>query len=264
MRDMKNIIKCFAIIFLCLLTGKSFAQAEGIKVEYKGIFNTDNPIEITGFLYAISSNAIYEIDFSTRKKLNEPVPPPDGVITWEYTPSLDNDLYAVDFTSHIVNNFDWIMAGNKSKITDKVLINWKLVNEKRNIDGIECYKATTHFRGRNWEAWYAPSISYSAGPRKFHGLPGLIIEISDEAKRYNFVATKIESMTESLYEYQLAKFQNIEYNQEQTLMEYVKIREEVLENRFADIEERGTQIISKTSKHRNGMELIYEWEEEKK
>lgn len=259
---MKNIIKYFAIILLCFFADQSFAQDEGIKVEYKGIFNTDNPVEITGFLYAVSSNAIYEKDLSTRKNLNEPEPPPEGVITREYTPSWENELYAVDFTSHIVNTFDWIIAGNKSKITDKVVINWKLVNEKRNIDGIECYKATTRFRGRNWEAWYAPSISYSAGPEKFHGLPGLIIEISDKTKKYNFVATKIESMAESLYEYQLTKFQNIEYNQEQTLMEFVKEQDEVRVNMFADMERRGTQIISKPDKNRNSMELIYEWEEE--
>ncbi|HLV46772.1 MAG TPA: hypothetical protein VKY32_07005, partial [Flavobacterium sp.] len=147
---MKNIIKYFAIVWLCFFADQSYAQAEGIKVEYKGIFNTDNPVEITGFLYTISSSAIYEKDLSTRKNLNEPEPLPEEFVTREYTPSWENDLYAVDFTSHIVNTFDWIIAGNKSKITDKAVINWKLINEKKLIDGIECYKATAYFRGRNW------------------------------------------------------------------------------------------------------------------
>lgn len=139
-----------------------------------------------------------------------------------------------------------------------------MINEKKLIDGIECYKATASFRGRNWEAWYTPSIPYSAGPMKFHGLPGLIIEISDETKRYNYVATKVERIKYSIYQEQLDKFKNISYNQEQTLMEFVKEKDEAKENMFAAMNNsREVQIISQPSRLRNNIESIYEWEENK-
>lgn len=262
---MKNIIKIIATIFLFFLAENSFAQPEGIAVEYKEIFNTDNPVEMNAILHVISSGSIYEEDLSSRKKLNEPTAPPKGVITITSPPLVsENKIYTIDFESNIVKTFGWIIANKKSKITDKVVINWKLINEKKLIDGIECYKATTYFRGRHWEAWYAPSIPYSAGPMKFHGLPGLIIEISDETKRYNFAAIKIEHIKESVYQEQLDKFQSISYNQEQTLMEFVKEQDEARENMFTDMNSREVQIISQPSRLRNNIESIYEWEEEEK
>lgn len=263
---MKNIIKILVIIFLFFLGQNSFAQSQGIIVEYNEFFDTDRPVEMKGFLYATPSGSIYEEDLSSRKRLKEPtiLPENESIKTIVIPPLVsENEIYNIDFESNIVKTFGWIIADNKSKITDKVVINWELINEKKLIDGIECYKATAYFRGRNWEAWYAPSIPYSAGPMKFHGLPGLIIEISDETKRYNFAATKIEYFKDSAYQKQLDKFQSISYNQEQTLMEFVKERDEVRENGLANMGSRGAKIISQLSQKRNGMELIYEWEESK-
>lgn len=263
---MKNIIKILVIIFLFFVGQKSFAQSQEIIVEYNEFFDTDRPVEMKGFLYATPSGSIYEEDLSSRKRLKEPtiLPENESIKTIVIPPLVsENEIYNIDFESNIVKTFGWIIADNKSKITDKVVINWELINEKKLIDGIECYKATAYFRGRNWEAWYAPSIPYSAGPMKFHGLPGLIIEISDETKRYNFAAIKIEHIKESVYQEQLDKFQSISYNQEQTLMEFVKEQDEARENMFTDMNSREVQIISQPSRLRNNIESIYEWEESK-
>lgn len=54
--------------------------------------------------------------------------------------------------------------------------NWELTGEKKQIDSLLCYKATTNFRCQTYEVWYAPEIPISSGPHFFHGLPGLIIE----------------------------------------------------------------------------------------
>ena len=42
------------------------------------------------------------------------------------------------------------------------------------------------FRGRTYKAWYTMEIEIEEGPWKFHGLPGLIVEIADIWDHYHF------------------------------------------------------------------------------
>lgn len=65
-------------------------------------------------------------------------------------------------------------------------IDWKLTTERRTIGEFECTKATCSAFGRNWEAWFSPSIPISDGPWKLYGLPGLIIEAEDSEGKFKF------------------------------------------------------------------------------
>ena len=67
-------------------------------------------------------------------------------------------------------------------------IKWQLVDESKMINEIDVKKATTNLFGRNWTAWYADKIPVSYGPYKFHGLPGLILELNDEKNHFHFEA----------------------------------------------------------------------------
>lgn len=83
-------------------------------------------------------------------------------------------------------------------------INWELGSETKNIGDYTCYKATfkrevevreggisingdkdlsedeePEMKEITVTAWYAPEISVSAGPSEYHGLPGLILEVTD-------------------------------------------------------------------------------------
>ena len=59
---------------------------------------------------------------------------------------------------------------------------WTLVTDSvRQILGYTCRQAVCSYRGRDYEAWYAPEIPVSAGPWKFSGLPGLIMSVRDAA-----------------------------------------------------------------------------------
>lgn len=59
-------------------------------------------------------------------------------------------------------------------------------------------RARCAFRGRNYEAWYAPEIAVSAGPWKFGGLPGLILAIKDDAGVLDLEATGVEQRVEPI------------------------------------------------------------------
>jgi len=63
---------------------------------------------------------------------------------------------------------------------------WKIGSESRSIDGYKVQKATTKWAGRDWIAWFAPDIPFHEGPYKFHGLPGLIMEVNDTKDQFHF------------------------------------------------------------------------------
>ena len=73
----------------------------------------------------------------------------------------------------------------ESKTSDVV---WNITNEQKIIGNYTCIKATTTITGytatrgvfnKTIEAWFAPSIALSLGPKNYGGLPGLIMELTD-------------------------------------------------------------------------------------
>lgn len=73
---------------------------------------------------------------------------------------------------------------------------WNLTNEKKKADKLNLQKATTNWGGRNWIAWFATEIPFPEGPHKFHGLPGLIVELSDDKNNYRFELAKSENISD--------------------------------------------------------------------
>ncbi len=74
-------------------------------------------------------------------------------------------------------------------------MNWQISTETKSIQGLACQKATTHFRGRDYEAWFCSQLPYNNGPWKLGGLPGLIIEASDSKKEVVFTFESFEDAT---------------------------------------------------------------------
>ena len=76
---------------------------------------------------------------------------------------------------------------------------WMLVTDSvRQILGYTCRKAVCSYRGRDYEAWYAPEIPVSAGPWKFAGLPGLIMSVRDASGHYTFDLSRLDFVREPI------------------------------------------------------------------
>ena len=84
-------------------------------------------------------------------------------------------------------------------------IKWEVSADSKKIANYLCYKAVKNIpfvsrRGglkiREVLAWFAPSLPYNYGPKNFYGLPGLILELTDNKTTY--LATRIDLVKEEI------------------------------------------------------------------
>ena len=81
------------------------------------------------------------------------------------------------------------------------LMKWELVDEHQTILEHNCQKAKCHFRGRDFEAWFATDVPIMGGPWKFGGLPGCILKVQDAEKIYVWEAVAIENGSFEITQY---------------------------------------------------------------
>ena len=72
------------------------------------------------------------------------------------------------------------------------VINWHISGEKANFAELHCQKATCHFKGRDYTAWFCPDLPVRVGPWKLNGLPGVIVEAYDAKKEVVFKFDRVE------------------------------------------------------------------------
>src|ERR1700733_1019366 len=71
-------------------------------------------------------------------------------------------------------------------------INWHISSNTANFDELHCQKATCHFKGRDYIAWFCPDLPVRVGPWKLNGLPGVIVEAYDTKKEVVFKFDRVE------------------------------------------------------------------------
>lgn len=97
-----------------------------------------------------------------------------------------------DHPKGMITTFDRVFMDTYKYEEPADLFRWKLQPGLDTIMGYEVQLATTRFGGRHWQAWFARDIPISDGPYKFHGLPGLILKLTDSQNHYTF---KIQSLS---------------------------------------------------------------------
>ena len=111
--------------------------------------------------------------------------------------------------------------------------NWKILNDIKDVAGHLCMKAQAYdsIRMEKIVAWFAMDMPLSAGPDRFYGLPGLILEIDINDGGMLIEANKIDlkSVAADLAPNKKIKGKKINFAQYQNILdEHIKgkIKEE--------------------------------------
>ncbi len=69
---------------------------------------------------------------------------------------------------------------------------WELHNEYKEISGYKTQKATAFISDREWTVYFTRDLNENIAPWKLIGLPGVVVEASENTSIYSFKLQKIE------------------------------------------------------------------------
>lgn len=175
----------FFTILLFLYFSSYGQNINKVEVYYSYLLDFSNAPEykINSRLIADAQSSIFEMDHIGKLETeftitNETENNEFSNNTNIVVPSEENEYVYKNFIENVVNYSDVISFKEFFILEQIPKLNWSLTQEKKALLGYECFKATTLFRGRKYEAFYTTDIAISNGPWLFHGLPGLILEIN--------------------------------------------------------------------------------------
>lgn len=212
-------------------------------------------------------------------KNNQVISIQDSIITenkltdsWTMAINIDNGKKPTKqyFVSDLSNDKskDFFFTANVDSrsffIYDKVAQpNWKIEeNQTKTIAGYKCIKATGVFRGSSITAYFSKELPYSAGPFKFYGLPGLILDIRvDNMDHEIWKAETVTIDDKKLIAYK-PQFLN---NEKISLKDYVEAKEAHMNKLFKKVSDAipaSSGKITSQNNQRFAVEQKYEWETE--
>lgn len=121
---------------------------------------------------------------------------------------------------------------------------WNITDEIKNVNNYQCQKATTFFKGREYEVWYAIEYPTIFGPWKLNGLPGLIILAQDKKSEVFFEAIEIQKTDENTCQIDNS-IKKISKNDFDVL---IKNRQKDLEERLKSMGDRNLKLDVKFGK----------------
>ncbi len=205
---MKKVFTLIAIIlFVSVQAQTTFIQYG--KVEYEKKVNQHKPLEddaenvwnkermkvIPKFV-----TDIYELRFNNTKSVYKLAKenPDNKYMMWGGKPS-ETDGVITDLQTQTISSQKDIFE-NTYLIKDSVRnLEWKILDETREIAGFECRKAVTKICDSVYVvAFYTDQIPVSAGPESFGGLPGLILGLAVPRLYTTWFATKLELVEPSM------------------------------------------------------------------
>ncbi len=178
------------LLFFCIQKNSS-QEVQG-EVNYTYSVNFSRPYENDFKLTFDSKNSIFQEILTKRNEEIEEEDTGNGIVrTLEvFNTSGQPDFYFYDLNNLYFrqNHLDEDLRVKEEPFT----WDWNITNETKKLGAYHCTKAITTFRGRTYEAWFTNEIAVPFGPWKFHGLPGLILEIIEETNVLHIYATKLK------------------------------------------------------------------------
>ena len=176
-------MKHLSLIILFVLVEDLYAQS--LLLDYNANYNGNN--------------------YQSRLQVN------DSVSVWEDLPGEDNitpEILIKDFKTKSVHYTDHVFQ-KKFTVSDSLHpMKWELLSLTKDILTFPCKSARTFFRGREYTAFYTSMLNSRAGPWKFGGLPGIILEVYSSDTGYFFEATRIQQVDSFQYDREITRDQD--------------------------------------------------------
>ncbi|WP_196887348.1 GLPGLI family protein [Aureivirga sp. CE67] len=178
------------IMYLLFLSSINLiAQGNLIKVSYT---HTTPHAQLASVLYSDNRNSLYIIDFKNSIENSSEFDEETNSVSIN-----KNEISESLFYKSLLKNEVYNQINTTDTIYTKDIhpaLNWELSDETKKIHNFNCQKATLNFRGRKYIAWYTPEIPIFSGPWKFKGLPGLILEVSNDNSEKRHFSWKVEEI----------------------------------------------------------------------
>ncbi|WP_438967184.1 GLPGLI family protein [Flavobacterium sp.] len=253
------------IVLVFFITFFTFSQEKFVSVDFKleyGIVKNEET------LIANNKNAKYVNNRKLLNKTEDSIFENEENRTFEITQKniiLDKiETYKL-IASDIVYQIQHKDNDEKVYLIDSLpQFKWNIIaDDKINILGFQCTKATCNFRGTDIVAYFTEEIPISFGPWKFSNLPGLILEVYTEKTllNYKWSATKITYPynTKETLDFKIENLNTLITMKEYVVQKDNEIKEK---NKLLDSRNPNGTKASSSKTIRLGVEKIYEWEKE--
>ena len=192
-------IKSFLLPFILVnLIYSQEVKNSTLEVKYTHSVNLENSsgvIELNAFLTSNEKVSIYELDFANEANFIDEEDYSEGNDRESKTliriRSKSNPVFFKVLDDKTINYIQRISMKPFLIEDSYTVFKWNIKDDYKNILGYKCQKAILNFRGRNYEAYFTLEIPFNAGPWKFSGLPGTILEIREENDVLNIIANKV-------------------------------------------------------------------------
>jgi GLPGLI family protein len=187
-------LKIYFIICIQLVLSAQNFPVSDIYVQYDMTLNFKNIVKYKGELLSNNEVALFKYKVSDEQSsYNEEYSDSGSNVNVTMVDSVTTYIYINKSTDEIIESRKEVHSKKNFLIKDKLdRIEWNLINETKTINGLLCNKASCNFKGRTYLVWYCKDIASNFGPWKLMGLPGLILEATDQLGQVSFYAKKIK------------------------------------------------------------------------
>lgn len=196
---MKEFIKILILVSVALIN----AQENNLIIDYTySIHMEDLPTttKINSRLVANRDYSSYEMDFVGNMNFVDEEAGKNGGSVLGLKPKKNPKIYK-DYKSRSLYSIERVIMKPFLVKDSMNIFSWSINQNKKEILGYSCQEATTYYRGRDYTAYFTTDIPFQAGPWKFYGLPGLILEVESNdgviklnANRINIKKGEIEEI----------------------------------------------------------------------
>lgn len=190
--------KIFLFLLIFLFTDKIYSQ--NYRIYYKTEKNRLHLTQINEFTLNVNDSIVQMVEDTPKRTLKDHqyqfyLGKIDLKSNYNFLRNKSSEIF---FEKNKFYYSEWENYPMKWQILNETssLLGFKLIKAKL-LEPIYSYKYLDDFEPKEVIAWFCPDIPISGGPKRYYGLPGLILKIEDGSYGTNnrTIATKIEKLT---------------------------------------------------------------------